>query len=94
MDREEARNLLAKKLCEYRQLSYAELVSKMGNDEYFEIQGPTNTEYQIEVQFLWDDNESGNLRVLAGIDDGSLRGAFRPVCEDFIMSPDGHFIGE
>ena len=92
MDREEARNLLTEKLTEYRKQSYAELVAKIDNDEYIEVMGPTNTEYQIEIQFMWDHKENGDLRVLAGIDDGSLRGAFRPVCEDFIVSPDGRFI--
>jgi hypothetical protein len=27
--------------------------------------------------------------VLAGIDDGTLRGAFRPVTDGFLMDPDG-----
>ncbi|MGI9458128.1 MAG: hypothetical protein ACR2NU_16310 [Aeoliella sp.] len=94
MDREEARSLLTEKLAVYRKQSYAELVAKIDNDEYIEVIGPSNTEYQIEIQFMWDHIENGDLRVLAGIDDGSLRGAFRPVCEDFIVSPDGEFIGE
>ena len=92
MDRVEAQFLLTEKLAEYRRLSYAELVAKIDNDEYVQIAGSSNTEYQIEIQFMWDDKENGELRVLAGIDDGTLRGAFRPVCEDFIMSPDGNFI--
>ena len=92
MDRVEAQFLLTEKLAEYRRQSYAELVAKIDNDEYVQIAGSSNTEYQIEIQFMWDDKENGELRVLAGIDDGTLRGAFRPVCEDFIMSPDGNFI--
>ena len=92
MDRVEAQFLLTEKLAEYRRQSYAELVAKIDNDEYVQIAGSSNTEYQIEIQFMWDDKENGELRVLAGIDDGTLRGAFRPVCEDFIMSSDGNFI--
>ena len=94
MDREEARRLLTEKLAEYRKLSYAELVANIGNDEYLEVNGPSDTEYQIEIQFMWDDKKDCDVRVSAGIDDGSVRGAFRPVCEDFIVRRDGRLVGE
>jgi len=94
MDRKEARTLLTKELAEYRRLSYAELVANMDNDQYLVVKGPSDREYQIEIQFMWDDKQDEDIRVLAGIDDGSLRGAFLPVCDGFIMSPDGRFVGE
>jgi hypothetical protein len=94
LEREEARCLLAESLAAYRGLSYAELVARVGHDAYLEVQGPSSAEYQIEIQFVWDDKPGGAVRVMAGIDDGSLRGAFRPVCEDFIMMPDGRLAGE
>jgi hypothetical protein len=89
MDREEARNLLVAELTRFRKMSHAELVARIDNDEYLEVTGPSNTVYQIEIQFMWDHQQGGDIRVLAGIDDGSLRGAFRPVCEDFLVQPDG-----
>jgi hypothetical protein len=94
MDREEARRLLAEKLAEYRHLPYAKLVARIGNDEHLEVRGPSGTLYQIEIQFLWDEKKDGDVRVLAGIDDGSLRGAFRPLCQDFIVRADGQLVGE
>lgn len=94
MDREEARRLLTEKLADYRELAYAELVARIGNDEYLQVRSPSNIEYQIEIQFLWDGQEDGDIRVLAAIDDGSFRGAFRPVCEDFVVAPDGRSFGE
>ena len=94
MDQQEARCLLTEKLAEYRRLSYAELVAKIKDDEYLEVKGPSNAEYQIEIQFMWDDKKGGDVRVSAAIDDGSLRGAFRPVCEDFIVRPDGRLVGD
>jgi hypothetical protein len=33
------------------------------------------------------------VHVLGAIDDGGLR-AFVPLCDDFIMAPDGSFVGE
>lgn len=94
MDRREAERLLGKYLARYRQLTYAELVSTVGSDEQLEIAGESGTQYQIEVQFMWEDKRGGDIRVSAGIDDGSIRGAFRPVCEVFIVRPDGRLMGE
>ncbi len=94
MDREEVRRLLTEKLAEYRKLTYAELVANIGNDEYLGVSGPSDTEYQIEIHFMWDDERNGDVRVSAAIDDGSFRGTFRPVCEDFIVRPDGRLVGE
>jgi len=85
--------LLAAKLAEYRKLSYAKLAAKIGDDDYLEVTGESGAEYQIEVQFMWDHKPGGDVRVSAGIDDGGLR-AFFPSCQDFVMSPDGGFVGE
>jgi hypothetical protein len=93
MEKEFANRLLTEKLAEYRNRPYAELAAKAGEEDHFEVAGPGRTRYQLEVQFLWDDQSSGNLRVLAAIDDGGWR-AFMPLCQDFVKSPDGRFIGE
>ena len=93
MDKQEAKKLLTKKLAEFRRHSYADLVAKIDDIDCFEISGPTGVEYQIEVQFMWDGKPDGDVRVMGAIDDGGLR-AFIPLCEDFIVSPDGDFVGE
>lgn len=93
MDKQEAEQLLAMKLAEYRKLPNAELAAKFGDDDYLEVTGESGTEYQIEVQFMWDHKPGRVVRVSAGIDDGGLR-AFVPLCQDFIVSPDGGFVGE
>jgi hypothetical protein len=92
MDREEARSLLTENLAEYRTLSYAELVANIGDDRYLEVNGASGVRYQIEIQFMWDHKKDGDLRVAGAIDDGSLGGAFRPVCEDFIVRRDGRLV--
>jgi hypothetical protein len=93
MNKQEALELLADKLAEYRRLSYADLVAKLGDVDCFEVTGQAGAEYQIEIQFYWDGKADGDLRVMGGIDDGGWR-AFAPLCDDFIISPDGRFIGE
>jgi hypothetical protein len=49
--------------------------------------------YQIELQAFWDDQPDGNIRVLGSIDDGGMQSIF-PLSSDFIVSPDGQFVGE
>ena len=88
MDRDEALCLLNAKLDEYRNMPYAELATKIGDEEFPEVVGPSGTEYQIEIHVTWDHKPDGNIRVMGTIDDGTFRGAFRPVCEDLIVTPD------
>ena len=57
------------------------------------IESPSGATYQLEVQVFWDDRAEQNLRVMGSIDDGRLS-AFHPLSEDFIIAPDGSFVGE
>ena len=59
----------------------------------FQAAGPSGASYQVDIQVRWDDEPNGDIRVLAGIDDGGWR-AFAPLTEDFILGPDGRFVGE
>ena len=93
MDNQEAKAMLTTKLAEYRKLSYANLVAKIGDNDCLEVSSPTGVEYQIEVQFMWDGKPGGDVRVMAGIDDGGWR-AFMPLCDSFIVAADGRFVGE
>jgi hypothetical protein len=88
MDREEALGLLNAKLDEYRKIPYADLAAKIGQEEFPEVVGPSGTEYQMEIQIRWDHKPGGDVRVMGSIDDGTFRGAFKPVCEDLLVSPD------
>ncbi len=94
MNKQEARTVLAEKLADYRKLSYGELVARIDDDDCLTAVGPSGTEYQIEVQFLWDGQPDGNIRVLGGIDDGRFLAALAPLCESFIVSPTGEVVGE
>ena len=58
-----------------------------------EVNGPDGMKYQIEVQAVWDSKKGGDIRVIAAVDGGEVS-AFRPLTDDFIMAPDGSFVGE
>ncbi len=95
MDKIEARSILAQQLAAYRERTYRELVQLMGVDDVAEVRGPSGTEYQIEIEVMWDSpREKSNVRVVGSIDDGRLPGALCPLCDSFIISPDGKFVGE
>ena len=93
MDKEEARTILARELEIYRQRSYTDLLYLVETQDTAEIKASSGVIYQLEFQAMWDDKRGGNLRVMGTIDDGGFR-AFVPLTDDFILAPDGSFVGE
>ena len=94
MDKAEARALLAVELGRFRAMAYGELVSLIGAVQVVQVAGPSSTRYTVEVDVFWDDRPGGNLRVIGGIDDGGFRAALTPLGDDFILTPEGKFLGE
>jgi hypothetical protein len=77
-----------------RRQTYDELVERYVNSSgCFEVSGTSGTPYQVEVQAFWDAGKPGDLRVLVAVDDGAIQ-AFAPLTRDFIIGPDGSFVGE
>lgn len=93
MDNREASLLLTETLARYRTLPCSELRARIGEVICGEVAGASDTKYQIEVNFDWDDRPRGDIRVIGSIDDGGWS-AFLPLCDSFIMAPDGRFVGE
>ena len=93
MSIQEARSLIAQEIAKYRQISYEDLLHFREEVDTYEVSGLSAEVYQIEVQAFWDSGEPGNLRVMVSIDGGGIP-AWRPLTNDFILSPDGKFIGE
>jgi hypothetical protein len=93
MDSAEARSVLAAELARYRSQSYEALQRLLRTPDTYEVSGPSGTKYQVEIQAVWDRRHGGDLRVLGAIDDGGLR-AFVPLTDDFIIAPNGTFVGE
>jgi hypothetical protein len=90
MDRQRAAAVLSEQLVHFRALTYENLRNLIGSLEAFEVVNPSGENYQVEIQVLWDGKPSdGNIRVMGAIDDGGLLSAFSPLCEDFMMTPDG-----
>ena len=71
-----------------------------------QVVGASGEQYQFEIQAFWDSRPKGNIRVLAGIDECPHKPVFwsipvlrwipiyaTSVNEDFIMSPEGGFVG-
>ena len=94
MDQTEARQVLTEILAQYRQLSYSDLLARNDQPVTVERVGPSGTNYQIEMQVFVDDSHRQTLRVLGAIDDFSARWTRSPLCDDFIIAPDGTFVGE
>jgi hypothetical protein len=87
MDKSEAQNVLGDRLARFSQRSYSELVPLVESShvEHFEIRGSSDTTYQVQVQFFWDDKPKGVVRVVGSIDDGGIR-AFVPLTETVLVS--------
>jgi len=93
MDTTEARAILAEQLARYRTNSYARLRDLIDSQDVLEIRGPSGAVYQLEIEAVWDERPEGNLRVIGSIDDRGVR-ALVPITDDFILAPNGSFIGE
>ncbi len=95
MTQTEARAILAQQLAADRERTYKDLVELVGTNSVLEVRGPSGAEYQIEIEVMWDSpRDKADVRVLGTIDDGRLPWAIVPMCDSFIMAPDGRFIGE
>lgn len=90
MDREEAKTLLANQLRELQKLSYAEFRSWVIEKkiETPVTKGPSGTEYQMEIQAMWDGKRGGDIRVFVSIDDGGFVSSLLPLCDSFVVSTD------
>lgn len=93
---EEARRVATDYLARYRAMPYRELCQLVGSSpQTANVVASTGTRYQVELRAFWDDPSKPNavLRVRAAVDAGGMR-AYFPLCEDFLMKPDGAFVGE
>jgi hypothetical protein len=93
MNSAEARAILLAESARYRAKSYKDLVYLLEHQDCYEVEGRSGARYQLEIQAFWDDKPNDVLRVMAGIDDAGIR-AFSPMMEDFLIAPDGRFVGE
>jgi hypothetical protein len=94
VDRREAREILARRVEELRQLPHETLrATWLDEPDCEQVGSPSGREYQVEIEAVWDNKTDGNLRVIVSIDDGGLA-ALMPMTEGFVKAPDGSFVGE
>lgn len=93
MDKFKAKAIAERDLEFYRAMSYEEIATKIGELESFERVNGKGESYQIEFDFFFDDSEEENIRVI-GMVSYSLWTDVSPVSSDFVIAPDGEFIGE
>ena len=93
MNKTEALSVLQGQLQPWRERFWVQLREEVGQSHRFEETAASGTRYQGSVQVFWDDKPDGAIRVMASIDDGGWR-AFVPLTDDFILAPDGTFIGQ
>ena len=95
MDKTEAHTILAEHLSSYRVLAYADLVKLVGTNSVVQVLGPSGTEYQIEIEVMWDSlRDRVDVLVIGAIDDGRLPGAISPLSDSFIITPGGKLVGK
>jgi hypothetical protein len=94
MDKAEAGAILATEVQNLRTRPYFELIRRLLDEqETFEVTAASGVRYQVELDAFWDDKRAKNLRVIGAIDDGG-RSSYLPLTDDFIVAPDGSFVGE
>lgn len=92
MNKEEALAVLSEQLAQYRSQPYEQLLRLLADQEEIVCDGPSGTKYYVEVLAFWDDPPKPDLRVRGMINDNGFWSSISPLCEDFIMRPDGSFV--
>lgn len=93
MNKNEARSVMIEELKPYRSKPYAELKLLVSKVDARMVSGPSGKQYQIEIEPFWDGAPNQDIRVRIALS-GNWWTNFFPLCEDFIMSPNGKFVGE
>ena len=95
MNQEEAKEILANRVRQLKKLPYSEFRAWVIEKkiETPVANGPSGTEYQIEIQAMWDSKRRGDIRVFVSVDDGGLVSSLMPLCDSFVVSSDGSIVG-
>ena len=93
MDRSEALAVADGVLSELRKLSYGEWLQRLNRPSVKSVESQGGRTYEVEVEAFWDGAKNGNIRVVALVSGGGWSD-FAPLSRDFIIAPDGSFIGE
>ncbi len=93
MKRPNFQSLLTPITDQYRKRSYEFWHERLNGEPItFELVSDGGVECQVEISAFWDSKPNADIRVMFAIDDGW--NACFPFAEDFIIAPDGTFVGE
>lgn len=92
MSKEERTEVAEQVLSELRQLPYDACRSLIENTSNRIIKQAEKT-FQVEVDAFWDDRKRQTVHVMVAVSEPGLSD-FVPTMADFIISPDGTFVGE
>jgi len=96
MRSDEAREILRDVIKDIKKETYDEIKKYFGSKGVCTrvIEGHSGKKYNVEIQAFWDHKPGMNIRVFISIDDGGWQRIICPITDDFIIAPDGSFIGE
>jgi hypothetical protein len=96
MDYSIAYRILEDELQALRRKPYSELAARVKEGPEWKevVAGEDGKRYNVQTEVLWDAERGGAVRVMAMVDDGTALDFICPTSDDFIMAPDGSFIGE
>ena len=95
-DAEEAARWVAAEVERLRGLTYEDLLRLEGQREHRAMDTAAGKGLVLETQVYWDDQrEQRNLRVIMDVWDAGKRVSIGSIAkDDFIIAPDGSFVGE
>ncbi len=89
----EAVDIVAKEIRSLRSQSHSELQQYLKPQVQTRV-GDSGTAYEVEIQAAWDDKSAQTLRVMVNIAEAGQWRFVDASVDDFIIAPDGSFIGE
>jgi hypothetical protein len=94
ISREVARGIIEERLQHLRHVPYGELLKRRGETHFECIPGARGREFRVETTVRWDrPKKKDNLRVMVWVAGGGIS-PMRPMGDDFILAPNGSFVGE
>jgi ribosomal protein S8 len=89
MDKKEAITILEEHLVRFSRRDYRELAVLVEEKhiDTFEALGNSGTRYQVEIQFLWDDQSGGLIKIFGSVDNGGIRSYFPLSRSELISRP-------
>ena len=81
------------KIAELRAMTYDELLRRLNRPEHVDVEDAAEW-FVGEVNVFWDDRKGGDLRVIVDAWRRRRIGSRTLAKDDFILAPDGSFVGE